>query len=83
MTNLPLCRPLENPCLFNVIEDPCEQYNVAAQFPNILSDLLLTLDRYNKTAVPPANLPLDPRADPKYYGNIWTNFGDYNQENQT
>lgn len=76
VTNLTPCLPLKEPCLFNILEDPCEQYNLANKFPDILVDLLTTLDKYNETAVPPGNLPLDPRADPRRYGNVWTNFGD-------
>lgn len=35
------------------------------------------LNKYNTTALPPGNLPLDPRGNPKYWNNTWTNFGDY------
>ncbi|GAB0094801.1 arylsulfatase I [Sergentomyia squamirostris] len=71
------CYPLQQPCLFNVDEDPCELANVASKFPNILKSVLAELDRYNQTALPPANLALDPRADPRFWDNVWTNFGDY------
>lgn len=47
------------------------------RYPAILQTLLKELDLYNSTAVPPANLPLDARADPRFWDNVWTNFGDY------
>ena len=43
----------------------------------MLRKLLEELNRFNKTAVPPTNQPLDPRGDPKRWNNTWTNFGDY------
>ncbi|KAG5890787.1 hypothetical protein JTB14_007181 [Gonioctena quinquepunctata] len=73
------CKPLAAPCLFNILEDPCEKNNLAEKYPNILQSLIEKLKRYNETAVPPGNLPLDPRGDPKYWNYIWTNFGDYNE----
>lgn len=45
--------------------------------PDILNDMLTRLDAYNQTAVPAANLPLDPNADPRFFDNTWTNFGDF------
>ncbi|KAG4069818.1 hypothetical protein HA402_006833 [Bradysia odoriphaga] len=71
------CLPLLRPCLFNIAEDPCEMFNLAERYPNILNTMLQLLNRYNSTAVPPANLDLDPRGDPRKWGNVWTNFGDY------
>lgn len=43
----------------------------------MLNDLLGRLKVYNQTAVPPANLPLDPNGDPRFFDNTWTNFGDF------
>ncbi|XP_014290854.1 arylsulfatase B [Halyomorpha halys] len=71
------CDPLLSPCLFNVIDDPCEFNNVAKEYPLKLKELLDKLAEYNSTAVPPGNLPLDPKGDPKLWNNMWTNFGDY------
>ncbi|XP_037917688.1 arylsulfatase B [Hermetia illucens] len=71
------CKPLEQPCLFNVKEDPCEQVNLAKTYPQILEKLLEKLARYNESVVPPSNKPQDPSGDPKYWDNIWSNFGDY------
>ncbi|KAM3968215.1 arylsulfatase J [Aphomia sociella] len=71
------CKPLKAPCLFNIDEDPCERRNLADTEPEVLQRLLDELNRYNKTAVPPNNKPLDPEGDPKYWSRIFMNFGDY------
>ncbi|GJQ65594.1 hypothetical protein Trydic_g7692 [Trypoxylus dichotomus] len=71
------CNLLEEPCLFNVLEDPCEVQNLAKVHPAILNTLLVRLQELNSTAIPPGNLPVDLRADPKYWDYTWTNFGDY------
>ncbi|XP_065368722.1 arylsulfatase B [Calliphora vicina] len=74
-----VCKPLMEPCLFNVKDDPCEKYNLANKYPNILNALLEELGYYNSTVVPPSNLPLDPRANPSRWNYTWTNFGDYEE----
>uniref|UniRef100_A0A146L2S6 Arylsulfatase B n=1 Tax=Lygus hesperus TaxID=30085 RepID=A0A146L2S6_LYGHE len=71
------CQPHLSVCLFNIKSDPCEFNNVAEQYPRILSHLTKRLEEYNRTAVPAANLPVDPRGDPKHYGYTWTNWGDH------
>ncbi|XP_068628006.1 arylsulfatase B [Battus philenor] len=71
------CHPLKEPCLFNIEEDPCEMRNLAGIEPVILTDMLNELDQVNQTVTPPNNVPGDPRGDPKYWGRIYTNFGDY------
>ncbi|GLV35650.1 uncharacterized protein CBL_01200 [Carabus blaptoides fortunei] len=71
------CKPLKAPCLFNVKEDPCEIRNLADKYPDLLRKLLDNIAKWNATAVPPGNLPLDPRGDPRFWDNTWTNFGDY------
>ncbi|KAK3922899.1 Arylsulfatase I [Frankliniella fusca] len=76
----PACRPLQAPCLFNVATDPCERRNLAARFPAVLQHVRQILQDINATAVPPGNLPWDPRADPQLWDHTWTNFGDYETE---
>ncbi|CAO1301651.1 unnamed protein product [Diamesa serratosioi] len=71
------CKPLEAPCLFDIIEDPCEQNNVAFQYPQIVETLANRLLEFNRSSLPPGNLPLDPRGNPMYYDRVWTNFGDF------
>ncbi len=63
--------------MFNVTADPCEQNNVAFQYPTVITMLESTLDAYDSTAVPPGNKPIDPRADPRFWGYTWTNWMDY------
>ncbi|KAL1402720.1 hypothetical protein pipiens_000950, partial [Culex pipiens pipiens] len=70
------CNPLEQPCLYDVLQDPCELDNLAERFPAILDSMLKKLDAYNATAVPPGNLALDTRGDPRFWGFTWHNFGD-------
>ncbi|XP_055907085.1 arylsulfatase B [Eupeodes corollae] len=74
------CEPLKAPCLFNIKHDPCEQLNLAERYPNILNALLVQLEALNATAVPPGNKPMDSRADPRFWDNTWTNFGDFSIE---
>nr|XP_022913475.1 arylsulfatase I [Onthophagus taurus] len=71
------CSPLIQDCLFNIKNDPCETINLAEKFPSVLKDLQKRISDWNTTAVPPGNLPVDPRGDPKYFEYVWTNFGDH------
>ncbi|KAJ8727197.1 hypothetical protein PYW08_015594 [Mythimna loreyi] len=71
------CKPLEAPCLFDISTDPCERRNMAEEKPEILQELLSELEKVNATAVPPINKEVDPLADPKYWGRVFTNFGDF------
>ena len=71
------CQGGKKPCLFNVVNDPCEYENVAAEQPDILARLLRRLQHYNQTAVPPLRKPSDPRANPIYWDYTWTNWMDY------
>ncbi|XP_072941442.1 arylsulfatase I isoform X2 [Epargyreus clarus] len=71
------CRPLLAPCLYNIEDDPCETRNLADKEPEVLRRMLDELERINRTVVPPSNKELDPRGDPKYWGRVYTNFGNY------
>ncbi|XP_048480807.1 arylsulfatase I isoform X2 [Plutella xylostella] len=71
------CEPLQAPCLFNVQEDPCEMRNLAEEYPEVQHMLLSRLQEFNRTAVPPGNFPYDSSGDPKHWGRVFTNFGDY------
>ncbi|XP_045492061.1 arylsulfatase I isoform X1 [Colias croceus] len=71
------CKPLEAPCLFNIVEDPCEVRNLADIEIDTLHRLLGELHAFNRTAVPPNNAPIDAHADPRLWSHVFTNFGDY------
>lgn len=75
--NIVACNPLESPCLFDVINDECEQNNLAEKYPNILKTMMIRLQDYNSSAVPPANKEIEPRGNPKFFDYTWTNFGDF------
>lgn len=71
-----ICKPLKEPCLFNIEEDPCELNNLAGTHPNELNKLLEELEKFRASAVPPNNKDLDHRGEPKNFHYVWTNFGD-------
>ncbi|CAG9762811.1 unnamed protein product [Ceutorhynchus assimilis] len=73
------CDPIKAACLFDIAKDPCEYINLADKYPNVVETLKLKLQQYNASAVPPGNLPLDPRGDPKHWNYVFTNFGDYEE----
>lgn len=71
------CLPMESPCLFNIKLDPCEYNNLAKSYPRVLKHLMERLLELNRTAIPPGNRPINQKGNPKYWNNVWTNFGDY------
>ncbi|CAG9797683.1 unnamed protein product [Chironomus riparius] len=71
------CNPLKTPCLYNVVKDPCEKNNLFEVYPNIAKALLVRLQDFNASALPPGNLAIDERGNPKHFSYVWTNFGDY------
>uniref|UniRef100_A0A182Q886 Sulfatase N-terminal domain-containing protein n=1 Tax=Anopheles farauti TaxID=69004 RepID=A0A182Q886_9DIPT len=66
------CEPLKRPCLFNIIEDPCERQNLADQYPDVLNDLQADVALYRRNSVRPRNQPPDGLSDPSLYNNTWT-----------
>lgn len=70
------CRPKESPCLFNIRDDPCETTNLANSRPLVLLSLEESLQKYRDSAVPPNNVPADPRANPAHHNGTWTSWQD-------
>ncbi|CRK99551.1 CLUMA_CG012868, isoform A [Clunio marinus] len=58
-------------CLFNINEDPCEQNNVAENFPLIYRRLLELYDEAVATAVPSRRKSFDPACDPINFDFNW------------
>ena len=66
------CHPLEHPCLFDIIADPCEQQNLAQDYPKILQNLEIKVQKYRTKAEKPRNKPSDPLAAPELNEFSWT-----------
>ncbi|XP_071439193.1 arylsulfatase B-like [Hetaerina americana] len=73
----PPCLPLLKACLFDVAHDPCEMRNLCLTLPDVAVSLRGRLEKLRVTAVPPNNRKSDPRADPKRWNGVWTNWNDY------
>ncbi|KAK3607928.1 hypothetical protein CHS0354_006522 [Potamilus streckersoni] len=65
------CEPTKSPCLFHIPSDPCEYYNIADQNKDLVISLLVRLNQYAMTMVPPLNTPVDPAGNPKYHNGTW------------
>lgn len=76
------CKPLQQVCLFNIKDDPCEKNNVVFKYPDVVRIMERTLEMYKATEVPRGNKPIDPRADPKFYNYTWTNWWDLVEHTQ-
>lgn len=66
------CHPLESPCLFNIIEDPCERRNIAALRPVTLRMMEDEVNKLRLKSQPIRNKPSDERSNPAYFDNTWT-----------
>ena len=58
--------------LFDVVNDPFETNNIAAQNPTIVQQLLAKLMAFNATKIPQSNSPQDPASNPAKFGGVWT-----------
>lgn len=62
----------DSPCLFNVIDDPCEQYNVASAYPQLVSYIeRVRLNEYRVGAVE-ITLEEDQASDPERFNGDWS-----------
>jgi hypothetical protein len=71
------CYPMSyDPCLFNLALDPCETNNIASSEPEILSQMLATLEAYNSTLVPSRKEPADVQSNPVFWNDTWISWYD-------
>ncbi|XP_053690315.1 arylsulfatase B-like [Sabethes cyaneus] len=66
------CNPLIRPCLFDIINDPCELNDISHKYPEKLAEMQYKLNIYQRSAAKPRNQPDDPAANPANFGGIWT-----------
>lgn len=65
------CDPRVSPCLFHIPSDPCEYNNIAAENKDLVIQILVRVNEYTKSMVPPLNTPVDPAGNPKYHDGAW------------
>ena len=65
------CDPRVYPCLYHIPSDPCEYNNIAAENKDLVIQMLVRVDQYSMTMVPPLNTPVDPAGNPKYHNGTW------------
>jgi arylsulfatase B len=70
------CKPLTQPCVFDVVSDPCEGQNLYENVGETLSLLEAEMVSYRHTEVKPNNRRSDKLADPKHWNNTWTYWQD-------
>lgn len=61
------CNSNKAPCLFNIIDDPCELNNLADTHPNELNFMLTRLEHHLGKLVPTRRRFTDVNCDPKYF----------------
>lgn len=66
------CHPLESPCLFNIVDDPCERRNIAPLRPVTLRTMEDEIDLLRLRSQPIRNKASDERSNPAYFDDTWT-----------
>lgn len=65
------CNPLEKPCLFNILQDPCEYSNLAEIYPAKLQSMMNLLELFKQTVVSSRSKPSDLNSSPAHFNNTW------------
>uniref|UniRef100_A0A2M4CI33 Putative arylsulfatase b n=1 Tax=Anopheles darlingi TaxID=43151 RepID=A0A2M4CI33_ANODA len=65
------CNPLRRPCLFDIINDPCEMHDLFERYPDKVRQIQERVEKYRLRAAKPRNRPHDPAADPSKFGGVW------------
>jgi arylsulfatase B len=66
------CLPGRGPCLFNIIEDPCEENNLALLQPETLNEMTDFYNGWLSKVVPSNRKQADNASDPANFGGVWT-----------
>ncbi|KAL1116092.1 hypothetical protein AAG570_005587 [Ranatra chinensis] len=76
-TSTVVCRPLREPCLFDLEADPCERRNLYQKRRQFSKEFEKRIAEFRGVASPPLNKPEEPEADPARFNGTWTNWRDY------
>lgn len=67
------CEPQLAPCLFNIIDDPCEMKNLATVYPQTMREMQERLYNIVKYSTPARRIQYkDPRSNPIYHKGTWS-----------
>ncbi|XP_053671296.1 arylsulfatase B-like isoform X1 [Anopheles nili] len=66
------CNPLVKPCLFDIINDPCEMHDISGEYPRKMRQIRDHVEYYRLRSIRPRNRPHDPEANPTKFGGVWT-----------
>lgn len=58
-------------CLFDILQDPCEYQNVAAQNQQVLNMTVEVLGQYRREMVKQYYPKVDLNSNPQYFGGYW------------
>lgn len=67
-----VCDAVAAPCLFDLLNDPCETTNLAPTMPRLVSQLEREVNYYGRIAKEPRNKAGDPNSNPAFYNGTWT-----------
>jgi len=78
------CKPFKKPCLFHIIKDPCEQFNLNYEPSNKMKTFVqakidyfeTSLNKFRESASKPGNVRGTKNANPNLYNNTWANWDD-------
>ncbi|CAO1410934.1 unnamed protein product [Diamesa serratosioi] len=65
------CDLKNGPCLFNIIEDPCEQNNLAQTNPSQMTIMLNKFSEWTSKVVPSRRKPSEPASNPTNFNGNW------------
>lgn len=66
------CDPRTAPCLFNILEDPCEKNNLVDVQTDQLEILLSILSVHIENMIPSRRRYTDPNCDPSHFNGTWS-----------
>ncbi|XP_046368891.2 arylsulfatase B-like [Haliotis rufescens] len=58
--------------LYNITADPTEHFDLSGKYPELVDMMKKRLENWKKTRVPAQDHSHVPRANPKYYGGVWS-----------
>lgn len=75
-TNPYHCDLSKEHCLFNILHDPCEFYDVSEKYPHKLKQMKDVALQYQQRMVSSLYEPTDPNCNPMYYNDTWISWND-------